>query len=159
MAKKVSKRKTKRKGKSKKPVGYQGYKGRHSGLPVSAYWVKLFNAQPKSRMTDDEIIKTMAGEFTKSKRYDAIDVVMFRNRYNNGKLSGQSGKRVSPRVGEYVKCPHCKKNLTLPFWGDKKAHRAPTLQKTTRTKPPSVSSAKKKASKKKVKSNADKKSK
>jgi len=147
MKKKATKKKATKKVAKKKPVGYQGFKGTKTKMSVATFWVYLFARQAKARLTDPQIVSAMRSEFKDSKAYTRHDVVMFRNRYNNGKLGEQSS---APKVkcGEYVSCPHCKKGVRLPMWGEKSPG-----------KPKSTQVTKKKATKKKSKKKATKKKK
>lgn len=119
MAKKKSNKKkpTKKKGGTGGP-GYMGYTGKTSKLSVSAYWVKMFTAQAKEMLTDKQVCAAMFAEFRSAKRYVNADVVIFRNRYNNGNLADQPDAPKT-KAAEYLECPHCRKGVRKPMWGEK----------------------------------------
>lgn len=136
--------------KSKTGPGYQGYTGKKTKLSVAAFWVRLFAAQSKAQLTDHQICSVMFGEFSQAKRYVPADVMIFRNRYNNGNLADQPD---APKVkcAEYLECTHCHKGVRKPMWGEKKP--AKTVKKASRKTKASVNSgksAKKKTAKRKA---------
>lgn len=125
--------KKKKKSAKKKSAGYKGFTGKKSKLGVAHFWVRMFTQQPRAMLTDAQIINAMGAEFPQAKEYTAADVVIFRNRFNNGNLADQS---VAPKdkVGEYISCTHCRKGVRMPAWGEKGQAAKPKKAKITKKK-------------------------
>ena len=112
-------------------------------------------------LTDTQICSAMFVEFPDAKRRTPADVMIFRNRFNNGNLADQDG---IPKVkcAEYLPCTHCHKGVRKPRWGEKvkpvkppvKKAKKVTKKKASRKTKPVLKSGKpaaKKASKRKAK--------
>jgi len=115
-------------------LGYHGYTGKKSKLSVAAFWVKVFSIQAKEMFTDNQICSAMYVEFPHAKRYVTADVVIFRNRYNNGNLADQSDAPKA-KAAEYLECTHCHKGVRKPMWGEKTdpSERAPKRKAKTKS--------------------------
>ena len=143
----MAKKKTSSKKKTGPGPGFKGYTGTTTGKTVAEYWAKLFAAQPKAKLDNKGLSGEMAIEFPNAKKYSDRDVIVFRNRYNNGNLVHQT-EAPKIRIGEYVSCPSCGHGVRVKGWGEKKRAQIETKKPAKVTKKVTKKKASKKSPKK-----------